>query len=498
MSELDSIDVDDLLPECDETSLGLSLIYSCLTSSAESASSPFQHTAGQGSQFQVETDIDQLATTQLDNECPQDSQDTSLELRTVSESTTFQSSEVEADTDLIFLSIDQYQHNNQLPNDVAVSDNLSACYPTSENVTLQPTIAEVISTETCFPLLTNQQQLSQSVQDKYQPSTFKPDPEQKTDYQSILDLRYKPDSRAVTDSSSDTGGFNPSNFKKAEDNSLSQLAVARYLPAMESVGALIRYKQLVGTVFRIGSSYVMTAWHCIYAIIYDPFGKTQLEKLKDENVFIHFSPFLTTSSEDEFYVEDLCYRNESLDVAVLKVITKSGRQPSSSRSLKLCKNSVSDTDVPHADIIGFGHPTDKANLKVLEPSCKIISPDDPSVANARRWFQGEKSRLLTSLQQPAGKKPLGYEGIERQEKMLFSCFAEHGISGAPIISIKDPQHIYVIGIVTNGLPHCLWDLNAAHRAHISLDYRFEMGTRMNYIFKDMNERCPELAQEIFS
>lgn len=224
----------------------------------------------------------------------------------------------------------------------------------------------------------------------------------------------------------------------------------------------------------------------------------QFQKLQDKNVFIHFSPSLTTPTDDVFYIEQLCYYNESLDVAVLKLITKSGLPSDSSGSLKLCRNSISVVDCPRANIIGFGHPTNQSNLKILDHSCKIISPDDPSVANARMWFEQEQSRLATSLKDQTGKITLGYDGFDRPEKMLFSCFPEHGVSGGPIFSHKDPQNIYVIGIVTNGLPHCLWDLNAAHRAYIPLDKRFEMGTRMNYICSDIAKANRILADDIFS
>lgn len=384
---------------------------------------------------------------------------------------------------------------------------------------------EVTQTKTdCFPLA-YQQQLSRLLSDEGQAPKFKFDPEQRADclytpaavpdVQSIPEcteimvsstdtvvpgLQNMQESREIMVSSTDTGGVNQSNFKKAEDNSLSELALSSYLRSMQSVGALIRDKQLVGTVFRVGTSYVMTAWHCIYSIIFDPFMiqtmEAQLQKLQDTNVCIHFSPSLITPLENIFYVEGLCYADESLDVAVLKLAAKSGVPPNPQESLKLCRNPISDDHSPSVDIIGFGHPSKQFNLKMLEPSCKLISPNDQSVANAKWWFQQEEPRLTTASQ--TGKKALGYDGIERMEKMLFSCYAEHGISGGPILSSNDPQHIYVIGIVTNGLPHCLWDIKPTHRACIPLDYRFEMGTRMNYIYSDIVNKCPKLAQDIFS
>ena len=57
------------------------------------------------------------------------------------------------------------------------------------------------------------------------------------------------------------------NMKKSKDDTMSHPVVKQYNDIMESVGALVGYDQLIGTVFRVGTKYVMTAWHCIQAII---------------------------------------------------------------------------------------------------------------------------------------------------------------------------------------------------------------------------------------
>ena len=48
---------------------------------------------------------------------------------------------------------------------------------------------------------------------------------------------------------------------------MTDYTVKKLNEAMNSVGALIRVNQAVGTVFRVGDKYVMTAWHVVKPII---------------------------------------------------------------------------------------------------------------------------------------------------------------------------------------------------------------------------------------
>ena len=62
-------------------------------------------------------------------------------------------------------------------------------------------------------------------------------------------------------------------MKKTVDNTLTSTSMRQYTDILNSVGALVGSRarigsdRLIGTVFRVGSKYVITAWHCIQAII---------------------------------------------------------------------------------------------------------------------------------------------------------------------------------------------------------------------------------------
>ena len=48
---------------------------------------------------------------------------------------------------------------------------------------------------------------------------------------------------------------------------MSKLVISQYNEIMDSVGVLVAFDHLIGTVFRVGSKYVMTAWHCVRLVI---------------------------------------------------------------------------------------------------------------------------------------------------------------------------------------------------------------------------------------
>ena len=61
-------------------------------------------------------------------------------------------------------------------------------------------------------------------------------------------------------------GTSSGNLKKTVDDTFSETIFNKYNEAMKSVGVLAS-ENIYGTVFRVGSKYVMTAWHVVYGII---------------------------------------------------------------------------------------------------------------------------------------------------------------------------------------------------------------------------------------
>jgi hypothetical protein len=85
--------------------------------------------------------------------------------------------------------------------------------------------------------------------------------------QAVLELKsFEGLPRKHTDGVSDIRPENANEFKKAHDNTLSEQLVDNMSVKMKSVGAIVSSNIVIGTVFRVGSKYVMTALHVVKRI----------------------------------------------------------------------------------------------------------------------------------------------------------------------------------------------------------------------------------------
>ena len=217
--------------------------------------------------------------------------------------------------------------------------------------------------------------------------------------------------------------------------------------------------------------------------------------VKHPQIFVHFDYPNQQSNLPTFAIKAVIYFNVHLDFTVLELSDPSKLPP----SLKLYRFPISFMEVPSVDIIGYGHPD--VQRKFLDSACKIVLPGDPSLQAAQAWLQQNKGRL----EQAGLKRDLdhtiewSYRDYDREDKILFSCYLEHGSSGAPILTTRCPPEPLVVGIVTNGLPHCFWDLSSTAQAIFPPQYRMEMGTRMSSIYQDLfnSDVYRSLANELF-
>lgn len=178
-----------------------------------------------------------------------------------------------------------------------------------------------------------------------------------------------------------------------------------------------------------------------------------------------------------FSIQSAVYVQPDLDIAVLELSSGTNQLPP---SLKLYVHEIPYMQMPHIDIIGYGHPG--STSKTLDPGCKIVLPGDRTLQSAQAWLHQNKERLKYGLKSHVTPASVnwGFSGYDRECKIIFNCFLEHGASGAPMLtsSFCDPV---VVGVVTNGLPHCFWDLTSTAQLAFPTKYRFEMGTRMSSI-----------------
>ncbi|XP_053390917.1 uncharacterized protein LOC128553765 [Mercenaria mercenaria] len=281
-------------------------------------------------------------------------------------------------------------------------------------------------------------------------------------------------------------------FKKEHDDTLSQTMVLALHEQMKSVGVLISGGNLGGTVFRVGSKYVMTALHVINNII-DPtktgvWDVTLLEST-DTHINFHESP-LTPPMVPYRLKRDFMY-NVDLDVALLEVTNPSNLP----MKLNLCKDEIGVTNV---SLIGYGHPGQIK--KCLDPKCEIVHPNSHRILSAQAWLQQNKNFFKLALH-GIGRNPAlvdkGYQGYDQSSKLIFDCYMKRGASGAPALTNDNERSVQVVGILTHGLPDFYFSLPELMKPQFPKNYRLEVGAKMKDIFNWINSQSREIAKDLF-
>ena len=222
-------------------------------------------------------------------------------------------------------------------------------------------------------------------------------------------------------------------------------------------------------------------------------GAFNFDILKDPQVLVTFNYPSVLPNQTNFSIQNVTYIQTEFDIVILELSEPSKLPP----MLKLYPYEIPYMQVQYVDIIGYGHP--QSNLLTLDQACKIVLQGDTSIQSAQAWLQQNKEILKRGLK--ADKDPSsidwGFGGYDKQEKMIFNCYLEHGSSGAPILTTKCFGGPFVVGVVTNGLPHSFWDLTSTAQLVFPPKYRFEMGTRMTHIYQGLSASNSDIASDLF-
>ena len=216
-------------------------------------------------------------------------------------------------------------------------------------------------------------------------------------------------------------------------------------------------------------------------------GKEKWENLRDSEVCFNY----LSENQSSFCIQDVAYINKNLDIILLELSEPSRLPP----ELKLYPYEI--PVIENVDIIGYGHPAD-TNMR-FDHTCKIIDPRDSKMQDALKWMQGSKESLKKLLKEGVSPNIIdwGFNGYDRADKMIFSCYLEKGSSGGPVFANKCFGGPVVVGVVTEGLPRFFWDLNYAGKLRVPNDCRFEMGTRMQHIFQELQVTNRDLVHDLF-
>ncbi|XP_060562167.1 uncharacterized protein LOC132721813 [Ruditapes philippinarum] len=299
-------------------------------------------------------------------------------------------------------------------------------------------------------------------------------------------------------------------FASPHCKTLTQLVVTFLSEYMKSVGALIYNGEVIGTVFRAGDDYLITAFHVIRGII-DPrnTGQFNYTLIEAENVFVNFNASVCVTPDCymyKFHVRHVLSTNTlHLDYTVLQIINRNDALP---KGLKLDKRSCS-TKTLHG--IGYGDPKNPY-CKVLDNSCPIISSVSARILDCQTWLHDTNPGLphqnganagpnrvqrFKALVQEMGSDPgivdKGYKYIDREQHIFLDICLEHRGSGSPFLTSDG----FVKGILTSGHPEFFYLLPKLVQAGFPSDKRFECILKLEYVHQNILEQVPVLANKLF-
>ncbi|XP_053407825.1 uncharacterized protein LOC123547583 [Mercenaria mercenaria] len=286
-------------------------------------------------------------------------------------------------------------------------------------------------------------------------------------------------------------------FKKGFENTLNERLVDDMSVKMKSVGAIV-YEGVRGTVFRVGSKYIMTALHVVTGIT-NPRKRQDIpendwSKLEEPTVWVTFAAQHWDLQSPPFYLKrDVIFMDKRLDVAVVEL------KPGNVLPQKL-KLSKEIGQIEHVNLIGFGHPTDPR--KQLDPKCEVVTMTDQLFRRIQTESENILQRYSLRTVLPLhGLDPNlltgSYNDLFEREKFVCHAAMEHGASGAPAIAENE-----VVGLFVKGLPKFYYELKsrastAQYVQHFPNHLKFELCSKTEYIYRILRHTNPMLAENLF-
>ncbi|XP_053377417.1 uncharacterized protein LOC128547873 [Mercenaria mercenaria] len=203
----------------------------------------------------------------------------------------------------------------------------------------------------------------------------------------------------------------PNHFKKAADDTLTQSVVKCLSRYMESVCAILFSGELIGTGFRVGEKYIMTAYHVMSFI----FEQHQMATggLSPPKAYVIFqeSPLDRQSVAFEFIAVE--YSDVDLDIVVFEVSNPENLP----EKLVLAKTECKE---PELHVIGYGH----QNLKKhVDPKCKVLNPLADRIWKAKEWNKNNETdieKILRNNNQDISVMKDAYKCLDYRSIIFFS------------------------------------------------------------------------------
>lgn len=285
-------------------------------------------------------------------------------------------------------------------------------------------------------------------------------------------------------------------FKK-ELNDLINQPFSRCIPQlMESTGAIMYKAKVIGTVFRAGHNYLISAYHVVERYITDPRDNTTNYELLERNTDIRVHFGASACENSTHHRVKMIFGNMMQDFAVLQITTYFDIP----KPLFLWRHPFEYLNMNHVLIIGYGYkesPDEKFSEK-----CPVISYSRQSARfdEMIKYLNNNKSHFKRAIEMTNGDASSvdrGYRFFRDSDHIILDMFMEKGSSGAPLLTLEE-RSPKIVGIVLGGQPECFFVLPASLQEKFPKKFRYEVALKMEDIYNTINRDKPDLASNLFN
>ena len=201
--------------------------------------------------------------------------------------------------------------------------------------------------------------------------------------------------------------------------------------------------------------------------------------LENTDVYVDFG-FLSNAStmEKAYLTSNVVFRNESLDIAIVKLRTLGSQ--ALPEPLTLCKNTLLHVEDQFTFV---GHPG--GEIKQLN-----------SIDGFVQLTNEQKKKAVKFSHQVTGTD--GFDGIDNPERILFHCSFQKGGSGSPGLVVVGNIPV-VITVLLHGYPDWFYDSKVDKRIKDTVHNhnKIEQGVLMESLYQLFHKESPKLCEDIF-
>ncbi|XP_060605705.1 uncharacterized protein LOC132758174 isoform X2 [Ruditapes philippinarum] len=296
------------------------------------------------------------------------------------------------------------------------------------------------------------------------------------------------------------------NFHRTIDATLSRIAMYKLLEMMKSVGLLYWNNAPRGTVIRIGSKFILTAWHVIEPIVSSP-GRIDnngrpknsviLQNLKKKDVVnVGFNKDAKNKEHDcrSGLLPKICFLDRAEDACILELDCDSALLPAPFNVfMDFRKMWDRKPQSKFVHVMGQ-HPTER--IIVLDPGCKVISKGDEKVKKIDKWLKKNKSKVVRNGHDKHDVEECYEYYYESEDYLLLDTYLEFGASGGAVVSFTPDGDIALVGVLLQGIPSWYWNEECVKHGYSS-KVRIEVACPISNILKSKEWRGNFTKETLF-